>query len=120
MILVVLVGLSSLTFFNNQPTEVRTVDMPDNVKAVVDTKCFGCHNVESTNDKAKDKLLWDKLDDLSKAEFVSALGSIEEVLDEDEMPPAKFLEKKPEMKLTADEKMVLRDWAVATAEKMME
>jgi hypothetical protein len=35
------------------------------------------------------------------------------------MPPAKFLEKKPEKKLTEEEKELLIDWAVVTAEKMI-
>jgi uncharacterized membrane protein len=119
VILVALTGLSSLTFFDNHSSEMGKVDMPENVKAVVDTKCFGCHNAESTSDKAKEKLLLDQLDKLSKVKLVSALGDIEKVVSEDKMPPAKFLEKKPEMKLTDDEKLVLKDWAVAASEKLL-
>lgn len=119
VILVALTGLSSLTFFDNHSSVMVKVDMPENVKAVVDTKCFGCHNTESTSDKAKEKLLFDQLDKLSKVKLVSTLGEIEEVVSEGKMPPEKFLEKKPEMKLTDDEKLVLKDWAVAASEKLM-
>jgi hypothetical protein len=119
VILIAITGLSSLTFFKNHRLEITSVEMPENVKAVIDNKCFGCHNVESTSDKAKEKLLFDGLDELSKVELVGTLGDIEKVLDEDKMPPEKFLEKKPEMKLTADEKLVLKEWAVATADNLM-
>ena len=120
MFLVLIMGLSSLTFFKKSHIVAIKVDMPDNVKAVIENKCFGCHNTESQSDKAKEKLLFDKIDELSKAKLISTLGDIEEVLDENKMPPEKFLEKKPEKKLTDDEKQTLKEWAVATSEKMME
>lgn len=119
MILVVLIGLSSLRSFEKKGVILEKIDMPDNVKAVIDNKCFGCHNAESQNEKAKEKLKWDQLDELSKAKQVSIFGDIEEVLNEGKMPPEKFLEKKPEMKLTDEEKQVLKDWAVATSEKLL-
>ena len=95
------------------------IDIPENVKTVLDNKCFGCHNVEATSDKAKDKLLLDQLDKLSKSKLVMTMGGIEEVIKEDKMPPAKFLEKKPEQKLTEDERDLIKDWAVSTADKLI-
>jgi uncharacterized membrane protein len=119
VILVILIGLSSLKSFEKKGAILEKIDMPDNVKAVIDNKCYGCHNAESQNEKAKEKMQWDQLDQLSKAKQVSTFSDIEEVLDEGKMPPEKFLEKKPEMKLTDEEKQILKDWAVATSEKLL-
>lgn len=95
------------------------LDIPEDVKVVLDNKCFGCHNVEGKSDKAKDKLLLDKMDELSKAKLVAALGEINEVLVENEMPPEKFLEEKPEAKLTDDEIKLLLDWSEKAADELM-
>jgi len=56
---------------------------------------------------------------LSKAKLVSTFSDIEEVLDEGKMPPEKFLEKRPEKKLTDEEKDLLKSWAVTTADNLM-
>ena len=42
-------------------------DMPANVKAVVEQKCYGCHNAESKNEKGKAKLDWDAFEASKKS-----------------------------------------------------
>jgi hypothetical protein len=95
------------------------INIPEDVKSVLDNKCYGCHNMEAKSDKAKDKLLLDKLGDLSKAKLIAKLGDIGEVAGEGTMPPEKFLEQKPEKKLTEDEQKLLVDWAEKTADEML-
>ena len=96
------------------------VNIPEDVKVILDNKCFGCHNVDARSDKAKEKLLLDKMSDLSKAELISALGEIHEVVVEGEMPPEKFLEKKPEAALTDEESKLLAEWADKAADDLIE
>lgn len=93
------------------PTETKAPAIPDNVKVVIEKSCFGCHNTDSKNDKAKEKLDLKTFNALGKKEMIHALGEIAEALEENEMPPAKFLEKFPEKKLTDAEKKILIDWA---------
>ncbi len=93
------------------PSESKAPAMPDNVKVIIEKSCFGCHNTDSKNDKAKEGLDFKKFDTLSKQQMIHALKEIGETLEENEMPPAKFLEKYPEKKLTDAEKKVLLDWA---------
>jgi uncharacterized membrane protein len=95
------------------------IDIPENVKSVLDNKCFGCHNSESEADKAKDKLLLDKLGDLSKAKMIATFVDIAEVASEGEMPPEKFLEQKPEKKLTEEEQNLIAEWANQTADNLL-
>jgi cytochrome c551/c552 len=88
-------------------------------RAIIDNKCFGCHNPESKNEKAKKKLQWDNIPTLAKAKQIAMLDEILEVLEKGEMPPAKFLEMKPEARLTEEEAKLLTDWANTNADKLM-
>jgi uncharacterized membrane protein len=101
------------------PVKAKALDMPDDVKAVIEKSCFGCHNTDSKNDKAKDKLDLKTLGDLDKPKMIHALKEISEVVEENDMPPAKFLEKFPDKKLTDDEKKLLMNWADSQAKSLM-
>lgn len=93
--------------------------MSEEVKAVVQNKCFGCHNTDSKNDKAKEDLDFKTFDTLTNLKKVSAYKKIGDVVNENEMPPKKFLEHYPDKKLTDAEKKLLMDWAKAEAEKLV-
>ncbi|MBN7811523.1 heme-binding domain-containing protein [Algoriphagus sp. H41] len=88
-----------------------TPDMPANIKAIVDQKCYGCHNAESKNEKGKEKLDWDAFEASKKSKQMATKGKITEALEEGDMPPKKFLEMKPEGKLTEAELATLLEWS---------
>lgn len=96
------------------------IEIPDNVKTILDNKCFGCHNTDSQAEKAKNKLLIDKLGDLPKTKMISTLSDIAGVASDGAMPPEKFLEQKPEKKLTPDEQKALAEWAEKAAEGLLQ
>lgn len=100
-----------------QPDEIV---FPENVKAVIDKSCFGCHSENGRSDDAKDALRWDMLNEYDKEKLVSVMDEIIEVIEKEEMPPEKFLEKKPEAKPTEDEYAILLEWAELEAEKLFE
>jgi mono/diheme cytochrome c family protein len=109
----VLVGL---LFFQGKSTlETSSVapaaDLPADVKAVVDKKCYGCHNANSKNEKGKAKLDWDALAKQKKSKRVGTMGKISDVLEKGEMPPKKFLENKPEAALSEAELATLVAWS---------
>jgi hypothetical protein len=93
--------------------------IPDDVSAILDKSCFGCHNMEAKSDKAKKKLLLDKMGELSPAKLVGKLGEISDVVKENEMPPEKFLAKYPDKKLTEEESKRLIEWADQTADALL-
>lgn len=86
-------------------------DMPPHIKAIVEQKCYGCHNAESKNEKGKKKLDWDDFEASKKAKQMATKGKIVEALENGDMPPAKFLENKPEGKLTETELATLIEWS---------
>lgn len=92
---------------------------PQDVKVIIDQKCFACHNANARSDMAKQKLSFDRLGQMTKTEQITRLNNIVEVLDNGMMPPKHYLEMKPEGKLTPEESKVLKNWAKSTADKML-
>lgn len=93
--------------------------LPAEVNEIIQQKCFGCHNTDSRNDKAKEKLDFKTLDDLTAIKKVSAYNKITEELEKKEMPPEKFLEHFPDKNITEDERTALMDWAKKEAEALV-
>jgi len=120
LILLAIVIQSSILVTGNTSKVAGDLNIPENIKSVLDTKCFGCHNVDAKSDKAKNKLLLDKLDELSKVKLIAKLGDIGEVVGEGNMPPEKFIEQKPEAKLSEEEHKLLVEWSEQAADKLME
>jgi hypothetical protein len=56
---------------------------------------------------------------LETPKMIHALKEISEVVEENDMPPAKFLEKFPDKKLTDADKKILMDWADNQAKSLM-
>ena len=75
--------------------------------------------IEDANEDAKEELDFKKLDTLSDLKKIGAYKHISEVIEKDEMPPKKVLEKRPQMKLTDDEKKTLMAWAKKEAETLV-
>ncbi len=93
--------------------------IPEDVNQIFEKSCIGCHNVESSSDKAQKKLLIDQLSELSKAKLLAKLDEIGEVVAENEMPPEKFLVEYPDKALTEDETKRLKEWANEAVEGLM-
>jgi len=101
-------------------TTIESLDIPEDVKAIIDNKCMGCHNDEAKSGKSKMKLNFDKFTngDYSTGKTISKLDKITKMLSKDKMPPQKFLDKYPDKKLTDDESKLISDWASETSAKM--
>ncbi len=116
---IVFLFLTVIAFSSEKKEVTRDTKMPDNVKAVIDKSCFGCHNTQSKNEDAKEELDFKKMDGLSDMKKIGAYKNIAEVVEEGDMPPKKFLEKYPDKKLTAEEKEILVKWAKKEAEDLV-
>jgi mono/diheme cytochrome c family protein len=125
LLLLPLMALIGLFFMQGTSEPVAVADphaqdgvIPANVKAVIDQKCYGCHNANSKNDKAKAKLDWDALSKMKKAKRMAAMDEIAEVLEKGEMPPKKFLDFKPEAKLSESDLTTLKEWSAGKKKKV--
>jgi uncharacterized membrane protein len=103
---------------NNHPIlNPEAPALPADVKAIVQQKCYGCHNAESKNEKAKAKLDWDELEASKKAKALAKMTKITEILEEGSMPPSKFLDSNPDKKLTESEVETLMEWSTGKKKK---
>jgi hypothetical protein len=125
-VLFILVAAGLLIVFqsNMMISEKKTfraseIEMPADIKTIVDKSCYGCHNTESRSEKGKAKLKWDKLNDLSKAKQVAVLETIIGAIKEDAMPPENFRERYPDNVPTKGDAKKLMEWADAQADKIM-
>jgi len=123
-IVTALVLFSSILFiranFSDNSSELKNGYVyPEDVKAVIDNSCYGCHSEKGQSDKAKKALRWDTFGELSNAKKVAALDGIIEVMQNEEMPPGKFLEKYPDTKPSAKDVKTLIKWANKEADKLM-
>ena len=117
----------AVSFYSNAQTSANGQDIknsekfeyPVEVKAVIDHKCYGCHNPDSRSEKGKEKLNWVLLPGLDKAAKVAKLDKIIEMLDKGEMPPKKMIEMHPEAKISAEDSKIIKDWAAAASENLM-
>ncbi|MGW8123458.1 heme-binding domain-containing protein [Roseivirga echinicomitans] len=91
-------------------TESDEITFPENIQTIIEAKCMSCHKPDSRNTKAKEKLQWELVSKMSKKEQVSLIAELFEVIEEGKMPPAKSVERNPEIKLTEDETKALLAW----------
>ncbi|MCF6242112.1 MAG: heme-binding domain-containing protein [Bacteroidales bacterium] len=128
LVLFSIIAFGGLVFMNFSRVENQTInpqnnkyEVPENVQAIIDRSCFGCHNSDSKNEKGKKKLSWDLMKKGYKThKIIAKLGEIEEVLQKNEMPPEKFLAKYPDKKLSDDERNIMIKWAQEMTKKMSE
>lgn len=98
--------------------ENNQIEIPQNVQLLLDRSCLPCHGADGSG-KAKMKWNYEKMGDYSKSKIISKLSKISEVVAEKDMPPPKKIKKKPELKLTSEEREVLSSWADGTAESLV-
>ena len=116
-VLFLFVAVSAMS--TEKPTKKSPEKMPDNVKAIIDKSCFGCHNTNSKNEDAKESLDFKKMTGLSDIKKISAYKNIGETVEDNDMPPKRFLKKYPDKALTDKEKQELIAWAKKEAEAIV-
>ncbi len=94
------------------------LDIPENINAIFKNSCYGCHNSESKNEKAKKKMKIDKLAGLNKSKLVAKLNKIVKEIEEGEMPPEKFAAKYPERVPSKEDQQALINWAKGEVDKL--
>ncbi len=122
---IVVFAFTQLTGPKNEGVHYKTIayddpEFPEDVKAIIDKSCYGCHSEKGRNDDAKEALRWDLMGEYEKEKLVSVMDEIIEVIDKQEMPPEKFLEKFPDNKPSDEEYAALKAWAEGEADKLLE
>lgn len=100
------------------PADDLSIDIPEDVNAVLNEYCYGCHNSESKNEKGRDKLSIDNLDELSTGKLAAKLNKIAKEVEAGDMPPEKFLAKYPDKEPSKKDKKTVVKWAKAAAKEL--
>jgi len=95
-------------------------DIPEEVNKVLETSCIGCHSTGARNEDAREALNFEKWEDYKLTKKIGLLDKIDEMVGEGKMPPAKFLERKPESKLSEKQKELVLHWAEKESTDLME
>ena len=98
--------------------ELKAIQFPDNVQAILDQSCYGCHNSESKSMMGRKKLSFDKLNDLKTHKAIGKLSAIAESVLDGDMPKKKAIKKNPSLALTDAQAEVLVKWAEGEADKL--
>lgn len=85
--------------------------IPEDVQAIIDKSCYGCHYSDSKSKKGKMKLNFDHLTQLSNGKYITKLSKISKTVKNGKMPKKSFIEKYPDKALTTEEADRLTSWA---------
>jgi hypothetical protein len=94
-------------------------DFPEEVNGILVSSCFDCHSSAGKNEDARKKLNFENWDDYKLTKKIGVLGDIAKVIEKDEMPPGKYLEFKPDRKLTDEQKQVIINWTEETSDALI-
>ena len=117
--LILMTGLLVMSSFavTDSPAGMK-LKMPKKIDAIVQSKCYGCHNSNAKFDKPKQKLNFDELSTLSPDKQLEKMKDFASVVEEGSMPPSRFLENNPDKNLTDDEVAKLKKWTSKAVKKL--
>ena len=84
--------------------------VPAAVTAILEKSCIGCHSDDGST-LAKSHFNFTKWNEYSVEERTSIGQDMVKILSKGKMPPKKFLKNYPDLKLTAEEKKTISNWA---------
>lgn len=114
--------LAGCLFFLLQSFHLRPLAhkaFPDEVTKVIKSSCYDCHSNDAENEKPREALNFEMWDDYRLTKKVGLLGKISEVVEGDKMPPEKYLDFKPDSKLSESQKQLVIDWAKKESSVLM-
>ena len=95
-------------------------EIPEEVQKLLVSACYDCHSSAGQNEDAKKALNFETWDDYRLTKQVGLLGEIAEVIEKDKMPPGKYLEFKPDRKLSESQKELILNWTEESSKALME
>jgi hypothetical protein len=128
----VFVGIQFVPVDRTNPPVEEEVPAPPAVRAILERACYDCHSNETVwpwysrvapmswlavrdVQKGREELNFSTWNRLSTQDRVEALRESWEEVEEGEMPPWFYLPTHPEARLSAEDRAVLRAWALTRA-----
>jgi len=119
-VILLAIGIIILSFQSFSPETPSEGVFPEEISSIIKTSCYDCHSTANGSEKPLKALDFEKWDEYRLTKQIGLLGDIGKVLEEGKMPPGKYLENKPDRKLSEAQKQLLVDWTRQEADKLME
>ena len=120
LVLILAIGVLFLFVQSFSPEFPPESVYPDEITSILKASCYDCHFTGASSDKALNAVNFDIWDEYRTTKKIGLLADISKVVEERKMPPGKYLEKKPEAKISEKQMKLLTEWADAEAEKLMQ
>jgi hypothetical protein len=119
-ILIVLAGALLFIFQSFLLNRNASLEVPEEVNQILESSCYDCHSSAGQNDDALKALNFENWEEYRLTKQIGLLGEIAEVIEKDKMPPAKYLEFKPDRKLSDSQKELIMKWTEEASDALME
>ena len=113
-------GTLLLLVYSFTVLESPGAEIPDEVNQILEASCYDCHSTGSNSKDAVKALDFKAWDDYRLTKQIGLLENICKTVEENKMPPGKYLEFKPDRKLSDEQKAVICDWTSEASKKLME
>ena len=120
LVLLLATGILFLFFQSFRPEPPSESVFPDEISTILKNSCYDCHTAANGSEKALKAVDFEQWDQYRLTKQIGLLGDIGKVLEEGKMPPGKYLEKKPDAKLSEAQIKLLADWTKEEADKLMQ
>ena len=120
LILLLVIGVLFISFQSFSPELPSEGVFPDEITTILKKSCYDCHTTSNGSEKALKALDFEQWDQYRLTKQIGLLGDIGKVVEEGKMPPGKYLENKPDRKLTESQIKTLSDWTKEEADKLMQ
>jgi hypothetical protein len=114
-----LAGLVLFLLQSHSPVTKSPSQIPDDVNKLLKASCYDCHSTDARGKDAKEALDFKKWNDYRLTKKIGLLGDISKLVEQNKMPPEKYLTNKPDRKLSEDQKTMIIDWAEKESNKLM-
>ena len=120
LVLLLVIGILFLSFQSFSPETPSESVFPDEISSILKNSCYDCHSTATGSEKALKAIDFEQWDQYRLSKQIGLLGDIGKVVEEGKMPPGKYLEKKPDRKLSESQINLLADWTKQEADKLMQ
>jgi tRNA A37 N6-isopentenylltransferase MiaA len=119
-VFILLVGGTLFLFQSFLFNRNASPEPPEEVQKLLVSACYDCHSSAGQNEDALKAVNFEEWDSYRLTKQIGLLGDIAEVIEKDKMPPGKYLEFKPDRKLSDDQKKLLINWTDEASDALME
>ena len=93
---------------------------PDDIGMILTSACYDCHSTGAKSEKALKAVNFSDWEEYRLTKKIGLLGDICKMVEEGKMPPEKYLEHKPDRKMSEAQTKLLCEWTKKETDKLMQ